>query len=222
MPTSDRAAEHSSTRCCTTVKTVFEAAGITKSYRSKSVLRGANLTVSRGEAVAIVGENGAGKSTFMNISAGILKPDAGTVNVDGSLGWCPQQPGLVDLLNVHEHLRLLSAGTPDPTAARTRALEMLELLGFDLTDSTVSKDLSGGQRQKLNLALTMIDDPEVLLLDEPYQGFDHGTYVNLWDQIAHWTDEGRAVIIITHLLAERNRVDRVVEVADGAIEELSR
>lgn len=200
---------------------MFEAVGVAKSFRSKQVLRGANLTVGPGESVAIVGENGAGKSTFMNISAGILKPDSGAVRIDGSLGWCPQQPGLVDLLNAHEHLRLLSAGTKDPGAARQRALDMLELLGFDLSDSTVSKDLSGGQRQKLNLALTMLDDPQVLLLDEPYQGFDHGTYVNLWDQIARWTDEGRAVVVITHLLAERSRVSRVVEVADGVIEDVT-
>lgn len=200
---------------------MFEAVGITKSFRSKEVLAGAELKVNRGESVAIVGENGAGKSTFMNISAGILKPDAGTVRIGGSLGWCPQQPGLVDLLNAEEHLRLLSAGTPNPQAARQRAVAMLDLLGFDLSDTTVSKDLSGGQRQKLNLALTMLDDPEVLLLDEPYQGFDHGTYVNLWDQIARWTGEGRAVIVITHLLAERSRVDRVVEVADGVINEVT-
>lgn len=200
---------------------MFEAVGITKSFRSKEVLAGAELKVNRGESVAIVGENGAGKSTFMNISAGILKPDAGTVRIGGSLGWCPQQPGLVDLLNAGEHLRLLSAGTPNPQAARERAVAMLDLLGFDLSDTTVSKDLSGGQRQKLNLALTMLDDPEVLLLDEPYQGFDHGTYVNLWDQIARWTGEGRAVIVITHLLAERSRVDRVVEVADGVINEVT-
>ncbi len=200
---------------------MFHAEGVTKSYRSKSVLRGANLTVERGESVALVGENGAGKSTFMNICAGVLTPDSGTIRIDGSLGWCPQQPGLVDLLNAEEHLNLLAAGTTDPVAARTRALDMLDVLGFDLADTTVSRDLSGGQRQKLNLALTLLDDPQVLLLDEPYQGFDHGTYVNLWDQIARWTDEGRAVIVITHLLAERNRVSRVAEVANGVIAEVT-
>ncbi len=198
---------------------MFHAEGVTKSYRSKSVLRGANLTVERGESVALVGENGAGKSTFMNICAGVLTPDSGTIRIDGSLGWCPQQPGLVDLLNAEEHLNLLAAGTADPAAARTRALDMLDVLGFDLADTTVSRDLSGGQRQKLNLAL--LDDPQVLLLDEPYQGFDHGTYVNLWDQIARWTNEGRAVIVITHLLAERNRVSRVAEVANGVIAEVT-
>ncbi len=200
---------------------MFHAEGVTKSYRSKSVLRGADLTVERGESVALVGENGAGKSTFMNICAGVLTPDSGTIRIDGSLGWCPQQPGLVDLLNAEEHLNLLAAGTADPAAARTRALDMLDVLGFDLADTTVSRDLSGGQRQKLNLALTLLDDPQVLLLDEPYQGFDHGTYVNLWDQIARWTNEGRAVIVITHLLAERNRVSRVAEVANGVITEVT-
>jgi ABC-type multidrug transport system ATPase subunit len=198
----------------------FSAEGVEKSYRSKSVLRGASLTVNRGESVALVGENGAGKSTFMNIWAGVLQPDAGTIRIDGSLGWCPQQPGLVDLLNAQEHLALLAAGTADPDASRRRALDMLDVLGFDHADTTVAKDLSGGQRQKLNLALTLLDDPQVLLLDEPYQGFDHGTYVNLWDQIASWTNEGRAVIVITHLLAERDRVSRVAEVGNGVVTEV--
>ena len=200
---------------------MFHADGIEKSYRSKQVLRGANLTLQPGESLALVGENGAGKSTFMNICAGVTPADRGTIRIDGSLGWCPQQPGLVDLLTADEHLKLLSAGTADPAAARRRVTEMLDVLGFDRSDTTVAKDLSGGQRQKLNLALTLIDDPQVLLLDEPYQGFDHGTYVNLWDQIAHWTDEGRSVIVITHLLAERSRVHRVAEVANGIIEEVS-
>lgn len=200
---------------------MFRADGIEKSYRSKQVLQGANLALQAGESLALVGENGAGKSTFMNICAGVIQADRGTIRIDGSLGWCPQQPGLVDLLTADEHLQLLSAGTADPVAARRRVTDMLDVLGFDRADTTVAKDLSGGQRQKLNLALTLIDDPQVLLLDEPYQGFDHGTYVNLWDQIAHWTDEGRAVIVITHLLAERTRVHRVAEVVDGVIEEIS-
>jgi ABC-type multidrug transport system ATPase subunit len=199
---------------------MFHANGIEKSYRSKQVLRGANLTLQPGESLALVGENGAGKSTFMNICAGVTPADRGTIRIDGSLGWCPQQPGLVDLLTADEHLQLLSAGTADPAAARQRVNEMLDVLGFDRADTTAAKDLSGGQRQKLNLALTLIDDPKVLLLDEPYQGFDHGTYVNLWDQIAQWTDEGRAVIVITHLLAERSRVSRVAEVVDGIIKEV--
>ncbi len=199
---------------------MFEAVGIEKSFRSKSILRGADLSVAAGESVALVGENGAGKSTFMNISAGVLKPDAGTISIDGRIGWSPQKPGLVELLNAREHLTLMAAATPDPKVARSRAVEMLEFLGFDLDDKTVARDLSGGQRQKLNLALTTLNDPTVLLLDEPYQGFDHGTYVNLWDQVDRWTNDGKAVIVITHLLAERSRVSRVCEVGNGVISDV--
>jgi pimeloyl-ACP methyl ester carboxylesterase len=71
----------------------------------------------------------------------------------------------------------------------------------------------GGTKQKLNLALALLGDPKVLLLDEPYQGFDRGTYVNFWDHVHRWREEGKAVVIATHMLAELDRVDRVVELA---------
>ncbi len=75
----------------------------------------------------------------------------------------------------------------------------------------MAKDLSGGTRQKLNVALALLGDPPILLLDEPYQGFDRGSYVNFWDHVERWRQEGRAVLIVTHMLAELERVDRVVE-----------
>ena len=137
----------------------------------------------------------------------------------------PQDP-IIFGADAWENIRYgLSAVNDDDVrsaADAAHATEFLEQLpqGFNTFLGERGIRLSGGQRQKLNLALTMLDDPEVLLLDEPYQGFDHGTYVNLWDQIAAWTDEGRAVIVITHLLAEASRVDRVVEVANGVIEEV--
>jgi len=200
---------------------VFRAAGVEKSFRSKQVLRGATLAVEAGESIALIGENGAGKSTFMSICAGVVTPDAGSIEVNGRLGWCPQHSGLVDLLSADEHIALMAEGVADPEAGRRRVYDLLEVLGFDRSDRTISRELSGGQRQKLNLALTILDDPQLLLLDEPYQGFDHGTYVNLWDQIERWTDEGRAVIVITHLLAERSRVSRVAEVSAGRIVEIN-
>ena len=196
---------------------VLDVAGIHKSYRSKQVLKGADLAIARGESVAIVGENGSGKSTLLNICAGTLSADRGSVATAGRIGFCPQKPGLIDLLNSDEHLRLVSAGAEDPRAGYSRARGFLEYLGFDPTDSTPSKQLSGGQRQKLNLALTMVDDPDLLLLDEPYQGFDHGTYLDLWHQIDTWTGEGRAVMVITHLLPDHDRVDRVYKMSDGTL-----
>lgn len=213
-----------------TVCSMLTVAGVKKSYRARSVLRGVDLAVAAGESVAIVGENGSGKSTLLNICAGLIRPDAGTVSIahptvgshsGSAVGYCPQTPGLIELLTAREHLKLLSSGlggSPhERSAAQQRGEEFLSFLGFDLADSTLSKNLSGGQRQKLNLALTVMNDPPLLLLDEPYQGFDHGTYVNLWEQINRWTAENRAVVVITHLLPEQNRVDRVLQLVDGLL-----
>jgi ABC-type multidrug transport system ATPase subunit len=95
--------------------------------------------------------------------------------------------------------------------ARGRAL--LDSFGFRPDERLPARDLSGGAKQKLNLALALLGDPRVLLLDEPYQGFDRGTYVNFWDHVDRWREEAKAVVIVTHMLAELDRVDRVVELA---------
>jgi ABC-2 type transport system ATP-binding protein len=190
---------------------------IRKTRRRRPVLSGADLEVAAGESVAIVGENGSGKSTLLNICAGVVRPDAGRVRRPARTGLCPQQPGLVDLLTVDDHVRLTAAGTNDPRAAMTRTRSLLDELGLDAGSRTTAADLSGGQRQKLNLALSLTNDPQLLLLDEPYQGFDHGSYLSLWDMVGRWTREGRSVIVITHLLAETNRVDRVLTLSDGVL-----
>jgi ABC-type multidrug transport system ATPase subunit len=190
---------------------------IRKARRRRQVLAGADLEVARGESVAIVGENGSGKSTLLNICAGVVRPDAGRVQRASRTGLCPQQPGLVDLLTVDDHVRLTAAGTNEPRAARRRTRALLDELGLDAGSTTTAAELSGGQRQKLNLALTLTDDPQLLLLDEPYQGFDHGSYLSLWDMIGRWTREGRSVVVITHLLAEHERVDRVLTLSNGVL-----
>jgi ABC-2 type transport system ATP-binding protein len=188
------------------------AAGIAKSYRRRVVLDGAGLSLGAGEAVAIVGENGAGKSTLLRICAGLTSPDAGTVRVAGPIGYCPQDPGVFELLTADEHLVLFGSamGIRRPEALR-RGRELLEEFGYPDHEPTVTRDLSGGTRQKLNLALALLGDPPILLLDEPYQGFDRGTYVSFWDHVDRWRSEGKAVAIVTHMLAELSRVDRAVE-----------
>jgi ABC-type multidrug transport system ATPase subunit len=188
------------------------ATGITKSYGRRQALDGVDLEARSGEAVAIVGENGAGKSTLLRICAGLLTPDAGQVRRTGRIGYCPQRPGLVDLLTADEHLVLFGGALG---LRRRAALEtgraILGSLGFAARDGTLARALSGGSRQKVNLALALLGDPQVLLLDEPYQGFDLGSYVDFWQHVDDWRIEGRAVVIVTHLLAQLERVDRVVE-----------
>jgi ABC-2 type transport system ATP-binding protein len=196
-----------------TTAAALEATGITKRFGRRAVpSRAATFHVHQGEVVALLGENGAGKTTLLRICAGLLTPDTGTVRTEGRIGYCPQDAGVLDLLTADEHMVLFgrAAGLSRQAALR-EGRRLLGWFGFPLGDDTVAKDLSGGTRQKLNLALALLGDPDVLLLDEPYQGFDRGTYVNFWDHVEAWRSQGKAVLVVTHLLAELTRVDRVVE-----------
>ncbi len=206
-----------------TTTATLHAQHISKRYRRRAVLCGADLHVAAGEAVAIIGENGAGKTTLLRVCAGLLRPDGGAVTSSGRVGYCPQEPGLVDLLTAEEHILLFGAAAGlTRRDARSRGMTLLEAFGFPAGEKAVVRNLSGGTRQKLNLALGLLGDPAVLLLDEPYQGFDMGSYVDFWSHVDAWRAEGRAVVVVTHLLTEANRVDRVVEVRDGSTFQLAR
>jgi len=190
----------------------LDATAIGKRFGRRVVLDGASVSVRAGEAVALVGENGAGKSTLLRICAGLTAPNSGDVAAHGRIGYCPQEPGLVDLLTTDEHLLLFAPGldlTREQAARDGHTL--LSELAFPADDQSQARHLSGGSRQKLNLALALLGDARVLLLDEPYQGFDHGAYVSFWEHVARWKAEGRAVLIVTHLLADTALVDRVIE-----------
>jgi ABC-type multidrug transport system ATPase subunit len=189
------------------------ATGVSKRFGRRTVLDGACLEAGAGQAVAIVGENGAGKTALLRICAGLLVPDAGAVEVRGRIGYCPQNPGVLDLLTVDEHLGLFGRAMDLPAEAAIEAgHRILTELRFPVGDKTVACHLSGGNRQKLNLAIALLGEADVLLLDEPYQGFDYGTYVNFWELVDAWREAGRVVVVVTHMLAELSRVDRVVEV----------
>ena len=186
--------------------------GIVKRFGKRLVLDGAELVLLPGEVVALVGENGAGKTSLLRICAGLLAADAGTLVRRGRIGYCPQQPALFDHLTAREHLVLFGrAAGLDRASALREGDDLLAEFGFRGADATVAKEMSGGSRQKLNLALALFGHPEVLLLDEPYQGFDHGTYVDFWEHVHRWREKNVAVAIVTHMLTELWRVDRVVE-----------
>jgi ABC-type multidrug transport system ATPase subunit len=191
---------------------VLEAREITHSFGSKLVLDCVSLSVHATEVVAIVGENGAGKSTLLRICAGLTRPDVGDVSIHGRVGYCPQIPGLFDLLNADEHLLLLAPALGlSQRAVLEQGRGLLSELGFPVGDKSATRYLSGGARQKLNLALALLGGVRVLLLDEPYQGFDHGAYVSFWEHVSSWSSAGLGVVVVTHLLTDQALVDRVVE-----------
>jgi ABC-type multidrug transport system ATPase subunit len=206
------------------VAPVLEAAGIEKAYqrgiwparRQHQVLRGVSLTLYPGEVAGLVGENGAGKSTLMKILVGALAPDAGSVTRHGLLGYCPQEPVVYERLTCDEHFELFGhAYGMTPAARRRSARELYEALGFERYAGTCAAQLSGGTLAKLNLGLALLADPAVLLLDEPYSGFDFDTYVKFWDLVADRRSDGRSVLIISHFVTDEERFDRIVTLRDG-------
>lgn len=182
--------------------------GLGKSYRRRRVLHDVSLQAYPGQVVAVTGENGSGKTTLLRICAGLETADTGAIHRCAAAGYCPQEPAMFDLLTPAEHLALFTAGH-DSAAAESR--ELLASLGVSLRDRTLVRDLSGGARQKLSLALALLGQPRLLLLDEPYQGFDHGSYLDFWRHAEAWRDQGRAVVVVTHLLTELRRADQVLE-----------
>lgn len=185
------------------------------SYRQHAVLRGVGLQLRPGTLAGIVGENGAGKSTLLKILAGELRPDRGTVRHSGRFGYCPQAVVLDDSFTVRQHLDFFRSafGLPD----LRRAGEVMEILGLTEYLDQRAGLLSGGSRQKLNLTLALMHDPDVLLLDEPYQGFDWETYLRFWELATSLRDAGRSVLVVSHLAYDIDRLDLLWRLEDGRL-----
>ena len=195
---------------------LLEARDLSKSYGSRVALAGVSLDVRRGELVACIGPNGAGKTTLLSILAGIKRPDAGSIHRrTGSVGWVPQQPALYGKLSVAENLRLFARleGTRDVerTVAQMLAQADLEARAHDQV-----ADLSGGNRQRVNIAIGLLAEPTVLLADEPSSALDPRQRERLWSFIGARAREGTAVVYATHIVTEAERyADRVLVLADG-------
>jgi ABC-type multidrug transport system ATPase subunit len=198
--------------------------GVEKAYRrglwpvrrSHQVLHGVDLTLAAGEVVGLVGENGSGKSTLMKVVVGALAADAGMVTRSGRVGYCPQEPVLYARLTCDEHFQLYGHAYGMTTAAMREARQNIyTALGFESYARTRADQLSGGTQAKLNLGLALLADPDLLLLDEPYAGFDWDTYQKFWDLVADRRAAGRTVLIISHFVVDEQRFDRILQLRDG-------
>jgi ABC-2 type transport system ATP-binding protein len=198
------------------LKHVLRVRALAKRYGELEALREVSFDVAEGELVGIVGPNGAGKTTLLSIIAGIQAPSAGAVDRGpGEVGWAPQQPALYSKLSVAENLALFARleQVADPHAAVGRMLEQTGLR--DRANERVGR-LSGGNRQRVNVALGLIGDPPVLALDEPSASLDPAQRERLWSFIAGLAQAGRTVVFSTHNVAEAQRyAGRVIVLAEG-------
>jgi ABC-2 type transport system ATP-binding protein len=193
------------------------AAGeLTKRYGRREALRGVSFEARAGEVVAVIGPNGAGKTTLLSILAGIQPPTSGTVSRGPrEVGWVPQSPAVYTKLSVAENLRLFARleKVADPDAA---VAAMLEQTGLAERADDELGHLSGGNRQRVNIAVGLLADPPVLLLDEPSSSLDPRQRERLWEFIGALAARGTAVVFSTHNVGEAERyADRVLVLADG-------
>jgi ABC-2 type transport system ATP-binding protein len=189
-----------------------------KRYGRRRVLMGVTFEARAGELVAVLGENGGGKSTLLRILAGLMAMDHGHVRRGGPAGYCPQECVLYPYLTPDEHLDLFAcAHGLRPAVARARADELLETFGFAKDRRRVVEELSGGTRQKLNLSIALLHDPPLLLLDEPYSGFDVETYHTFLAFSDEARRRGTCIVVVTHIAFDRHRFDRILHLRDGVI-----
>jgi ABC-2 type transport system ATP-binding protein len=192
------------------------AQGLTKRYGDREALRGVSFATEAGDQVAIIGPNGAGKTTLLSILAGIVRPEEGEVEVGGgAVGWVPQQAALYRRLTVEENLLLFARleRHPDPHAS---CAEMLELTGLGERRDEIVARLSGGNQQRINIAIGLLARPAVLLLDEPSVGLDPRQRARLWEFVSGLAGGGTTVIFSTHDIQEAERYGgRLLVLADG-------
>lgn len=199
---------------------MIDVLNISKSFGHRKVLNDVSFTLKPGTLTGITGENGSGKSTLLKIMMGELSADHGTVNITGTVGYCPQESLVFPTLSVQENLHYFASAyeltaTSNKNKLTSRIDELIEHLGFNAYRNERVQKLSGGTRQKLNLSISLLHDPAICILDEPYGGFDWETYQNFWEVIALLKNKGKTILIVTHLLNDTKHFDQLLMLKQG-------
>ena len=204
----------------------IEVSGLVKTYGETRALNGVDLSVAEGEVFALLGPNGAGKSTAVEILEGHRTATAGSVRVLGMepetggrdyrerIGIVLQETAIEKELSVREVIDIYGALYP----RRRPAGELIEIVGLEEKTDARIKTLSGGQRRRLELALGIVGDPELLFLDEPTTGFDPSARRQAWTVIENLSSLGKTILLTTHYMDEAQELsDRVAVIRSGEI-----
>jgi ABC-2 type transport system ATP-binding protein len=193
---------------------ILRVEGLGKRYGRRQALSDVSFAAHAGELVALIGPNGAGKTTLLSILAGAQRPNAGSVSgTPEEIGWVPQEPALYSKLTVVENLRLFARleKVADVEGAVAR---MLDQTGLVARARERVDRLSGGNRQRVNVALGLLADPPLILLDEPSSALDPSQRERLWELVGELAAGGASVVFSTHIVAEAQRYAGRVLVLD--------
>ena len=197
---------------------ILKVENIAKSFGKNKVLKNVSFEMNSSLLYGIVGENGSGKSTLLKIIVGEWKPDRGNISVEVKIGYCPQKTLLFSQLTVDENLRYFAAAYKLGKAElMNRSESLMNVFNFKRYRKERVSNLSGGTQQKLNLAIALLHQPKLLILDEPYNGFDWDTYLKFWDYTNQLQKEGCAILVVTHFLTEKERFDRIYNLVEGIL-----
>jgi lipopolysaccharide export system ATP-binding protein len=212
---------------------VLLARGLMKTYSKRTVVNGASLGVRRGESVGLLGPNGAGKTTCFYMITGLVKPDAGTIELDGhdvtampmyrrarlGIGYLPQEASIFRGLSVEDNIKAVLQVVEKSAKERARKLDSL-LDEFKITHLRKSPSiaLSGGERRRLEIARALASSPAFMLLDEPFAGVDPIAVGDIQDLVRHLTKRGIGVLITDHNVRETlGLIDRAYIIASGEV-----
>jgi ABC-2 type transport system ATP-binding protein len=197
------------------VTVLLRALAVARRYGDIEALAPTDIELVAGETVALVGPNGAGKSTLLALLAGAIEPTEGMIETHARVGWVPQRPAHYARLSARENLELFARleGVRDPVAA---ARDLLQRFSLPAGEQPAG-ELSVGNRQRLNVALSLLGEPRVLLLDEPTASLDPAQRRLVWDVVNALRGEGGAVCFATQNVEEVEHADRVVALQDGRI-----
>ena len=198
---------------------ILTTENIVKSFGKKKVLKGVSFAMDAGQFNAVVGENGSGKSTLLKIIVGQWRADSGTITIGGKMGYCPQKPLIFHQLSIDENFQYFSSAYKlSKEDADSQSALLLDHFNFRKYRKERVETLSEGTQQKLNLSLSLLHKPQLLILDEPYSGFDWETYLRFWDLTRTLLREGCAILIVSHFISEKDHFNRIYNLKDGVLE----